>query len=83
MPSAGGQKGPQSCADTLERIVDRFDIVVNLQGAAPLARSWFVEGLVAGMRQNSSAQVATPDFEIDGAGLCGPLDDRSAGRAGV
>jgi 3-deoxy-manno-octulosonate cytidylyltransferase (CMP-KDO synthetase) len=34
--------------------------VVNLQGDAPLTPAWFVEDLVAGLRADPGADVATP-----------------------
>ncbi|MEL6640696.1 MAG: 3-deoxy-manno-octulosonate cytidylyltransferase [Pseudomonadota bacterium] len=82
MTSADCQNGTERCADVLKRIADRFDIVVNLQGDAPLTPPWFVEDLIAGLRKNSWAQVATPVLKTDGAALRGFLDDRAAGRVG-
>ncbi len=82
MTSADCQNGTERCADVLKRIDDRFDIVVNLQGDAPLTPPWFIESLVTGLRENSWAQVATPVLETDGATLSKFQDDRTAGRVG-
>ncbi len=59
-----------------------FDIVVNLQGDAPLTPAWFVEDLIAGLQQDRSAEVATPVLRCDGRALNGFLADRRAGRVG-
>ncbi len=82
MTSSECQNGTERCADVLDRIGNRFDIVVNLQGDAPLTPPWFVEDLIAGLRKNSWAQVATPVLATDGRGLNGFLRDRAAGRVG-
>lgn len=82
MTSEDCQNGTERCADVLNRITDRFEIVINLQGDAPLTPPSFVEDLIAGLRKNSWAQVATPVLATDGGALRGFLDDRAAGRVG-
>ncbi|PWR02863.1 3-deoxy-manno-octulosonate cytidylyltransferase [Meridianimarinicoccus roseus] len=80
----------ESCANGTERCADaigRLDgpaptIVVNLQGDAPLTPAWFVEDLVAGLRADDGADVATPVLRCDGRALAGFRQDRSAGRVG-
>lgn len=56
--------------------------MVNLQGDAPLTPAWFVEGLIAGLRGDPAAEVATPVLRCDGRALNGFLADRRAGRVG-
>ncbi|MCB5199264.1 3-deoxy-manno-octulosonate cytidylyltransferase [Loktanella sp. TSTF-M6] len=79
---------PVSCANGTERCAAALDalgnpeIVVNLQGDAPLTPAWFVEELVAGLRANPDAMVATPVLQTEGAALRGFLEDRQAGRVG-
>ena len=41
--------------------------MVNLQGDAPLTPAWFVEDLVAGLRGDPGADVATPVLRCTGA----------------
>ena len=60
-----------------------YEIVVNLQGDAPLTPAWFVEDLVEGLRNDPVAEVATPVLRCDGRALNGFLEDRKAGRVGV
>jgi 3-deoxy-manno-octulosonate cytidylyltransferase (CMP-KDO synthetase) len=57
-------------------------VVVNLQGDAPLTPPWFVEDLIAGLRADPGADIATPVLRCDGRALNGFLADRRAGRVG-
>jgi len=82
MTSPDCQNGTERCAETITNIGRDFDIVVNLQGDAPLTPAWFVEDLVTGLRNNPSAAVATPVLQADGRALNGFLNDRRAGRVG-
>lgn len=74
--------GTERCAETLENLGGGFDIVVNLQGDAPLTPHWFVEDLVNGLKNDPSAEVATPVLRCDGRALNGFLNDRAHGRVG-
>ena len=76
------QNGTERCAETLEKLGDPFDIVVNLQGDAPLTPAWFIEELVQGLRDNPNADVATPVLRTEGRALNGLLQDRREGRVG-
>ena len=76
------QNGTERCAEAQAVLGWAYDIVVNLQGDAPLTPAWFVEGLVAGLRANPQVEVATPVLRCDGRALTGFLDDRRQGRVG-
>jgi len=82
MTSPDCANGTERCAETLDRLAEDFDIIVNLQGDAPLTPAWFIEDLVAGLRANPQAQVATPVLRTEGATLNDLLADRRAGRVG-
>ena len=82
MTSETCANGTERCADAYAVLGEEFDIVVNLQGDAPLTPSWFVEDLVAAMADDSDAAMATPVLQCDGRGLNGLLEDRKAGRVG-
>lgn len=82
MTSTTCANGTERCAETITKMADRFDIIVNLQGDAPLTPAWFVEDLVQGLRENPDAQVATPVLRTEGRGLNGLLQDRREGRVG-
>lgn len=80
---------PSTCANGTERCAAAhgtlggdFDIIVNLQGDAPLTPPWFIQELIAGLDADPVAQVATPVLRCDGRALNGFLEDRRAGRVG-
>lgn len=82
MTSEDCQNGTERCAEAFTALGGGFDVVVNLQGDAPLTPAWFVEDLVAGLRADPVAEVATPVLRTEGAALNGLLADRRAGRVG-
>ena len=82
MTSSSCQNGTERCAETHKNLGEGFEIIVNLQGDAPLTPAWFVEDLVAGLRAAPEADIATPVLRCDGATLNGFLEDRKAGRVG-
>jgi 3-deoxy-manno-octulosonate cytidylyltransferase (CMP-KDO synthetase) len=82
MTSVDCQNGTERCAEAIANLGGDYDIVVNLQGDAPLTPAWFVEDLVAGLRANPQADVATPVLRTEGRALNGFLADRRAGRVG-
>jgi 3-deoxy-manno-octulosonate cytidylyltransferase (CMP-KDO synthetase) len=78
---------PVSCANGTERCsyvakeLPGYDIVVNLQGDAPLTPAIFVEDLIAAM-DDSNVLVATPVLRCDAQALKDFLNDRQHGRVG-
>lgn len=82
MTSPDCANGTERCAEALENLGGGYDIVVNLQGDAPLTPHWFVEDLITGLRGDATAQVATPVLRCDGAALNGFLEDRRNDRVG-
>lgn len=73
--------GTERCAEVAQKLPG-YDVIVNLQGDAPLTPAWFVEDLVRGLLADASAHIATPVLRCDGRGLNGLLADRRAGRVG-
>jgi len=82
MTSSDCQNGTERCAEALDALGGGYDIVVNLQGDAPLTPAWFIEDLVAGLSADPIAEVATPVLRCDGLALNGLLEDRRQGRVG-
>ncbi|MDM8166049.1 manno-octulosonate cytidylyltransferase [Roseovarius sp.] len=82
MTSEGCRNGTERCAEALDALGGGYDIVVNLQGDAPLTPPWFVEDLIAGIRGDSEADVATPVLVCDGRAHRSFLEDRAQGRVG-
>lgn len=81
MTSAGCRNGTERCSEVLAGM-SGVDMVVNLQGDAPLTPPWFIEALIAGLDADPTAEVATPVLRADGRALNGFLADRKAGRVG-
>lgn len=81
MTSSDCRNGTERCAEVAAKLPG-FEVVVNLQGDAPLTPSWFVEGLVAGLLADTEADIATPVLRCEGHMLAGLLADRRAGRVG-
>lgn len=82
MTSESCANGTERCAEAFDNIGGGFDIVVNLQGDAPLTPAWFVEDLVSGLQADPVAEVATPVLRCEGETLNALLADRKAGRVG-
>ncbi|SEO93472.1 3-deoxy-manno-octulosonate cytidylyltransferase (CMP-KDO synthetase) [Salinihabitans flavidus] len=82
MTSESCENGTARCADALSRAGIKADLVVNLQGDAPLTPAWFVEDLIAAMRDDPDAQVATPVLQCDARTYSHFIEDRHAGRVG-
>ncbi len=82
MTSVDCQNGTERCAEAFDTLGGGYDVVVNLQGDAPLTPPWFVEDLIAGLRAHPVAEVATPVLRTKGAALNGLLEDRRMGRVG-
>lgn len=81
MTSADCANGTERCAEVARRLPG-FDVIVNLQGDAPMTPPWFVEDLIAGLLSDTKADLATPVLRCDGRALNGLLADRRAGRVG-
>ena len=81
MTASTCQNGTERCAE-VAALLPGFDVVVNLQGDAPLTPAWFVEDLVTGLLADAEADLATPVLRCDGRMLAGLLADRRAGRVG-
>lgn len=82
MTSPDCRNGTERCAEAVAVLGLAPEIVVNLQGDAPLTPAWFVEDLVAGLRADAEADVATPVLRCTGAMRADLIADRMAGRVG-
>ncbi|MEM6657871.1 MAG: manno-octulosonate cytidylyltransferase [Pseudomonadota bacterium] len=82
MTSEACRNGTERCAEAHDALGGGYEIVVNLQGDAPLTPHWFVEDLIVGLRGAADAGVATPVLRCDGQALHGLLNDRRHGRVG-
>jgi 3-deoxy-manno-octulosonate cytidylyltransferase (CMP-KDO synthetase) len=79
-----------TCRNGTERVAEAVaaagitaDIVVNLQGDAPLTPAHFVTALIDAMRADPSCGMATPFLRCDPETVENLLMDRRAGRVGA
>lgn len=80
MTSPDCRNGTERCAEVAERL--DADIIINMQGDAPLTPSWFIESLVSQMIADPSVDVATPILCLDANGYKRFIEDRQGGRVG-
>ena len=73
--------GTERCAAALDALTDPVDVIVNLQGDAPLTPPGFVTALVDALADDP-ADVATPVLRADAALHRRLLDDQRGGRVG-
>lgn len=76
------RNGTERCADALARSGISPDIIVNLQGDAPLTPPWFVEALIAAMLADPLVPVATPVLRCDPQTYAHFVEDRRMERVG-
>lgn len=74
--------GTERCAAALDMMDVEPDLVVNLQGDAPLTPAWFVSDLIAGVEKDPSIHVTTPVLRCDLQTYRNFVEDRKQGRVG-
>ena len=74
--------GTERCADAIANIDIKYDLIVNLQGDAPLSPAWFVQDLIDSFEDNLITDMATPVLRCDPDTILAFKDDRSVGRVG-
>ncbi len=72
--------GTERCADAIARMGVKPEIVVNLQGDAPLTPAWFVEALIKAMQDG--ATMATPVLRLTPETHARFVEDRRNGMVG-
>ena len=82
MTSESCRNGTERCADAIQRAGLSPDLVINLQGDAPLTPPWFISELARAMDETPELDAATPVLRCDRATLKNFLDDRREGRVG-
>lgn len=82
MTSPDARNGTERCAEAHALLGGGYEMIVNLQGDAPLTPPWFVEALIEALKEDPSSEVATPVLQTEGAALRGFREDRAAGRVG-
>ena len=81
MTSGSARNGTERCAEAANG--GDYELVINLQGDAPLTPPDFVTALVGAMRDYPKAAMATPVLKCDAEGLAALKQDRAEGRVGA
>lgn len=82
MTSKDCRNGTERCADALGKIAEAPEILVNLQGDAPLTPKWFLSDLICALKHNTQFETATPVLKCDAATLARLRNDRKQGLVG-
>ncbi len=82
MTSDAPRNGTERCAEALPLLPSTPDVVINLQGDAPLTPPHYVEALITAMA-DPSVQMATPVLRTEADHLQALRADRLAGRVGA
>lgn len=82
MTSASCRNGTERIAEAASALDLDADIIVNLQGDAPLTPPWFVEALIDAIKTDASVNVATPVLPFELQSLKKVKRDLAAGKAG-
>jgi 3-deoxy-manno-octulosonate cytidylyltransferase (CMP-KDO synthetase) len=82
MTSSEARNGTERCALGIAALDGTPDVIINLQGDAPLTPPHYVEALIEAMG-DPSVQMATPVLKTDGPHLAKFQADRKAGRVGA
>jgi len=82
MTSGDCRNGTERCAEALDQLAERPDIVVNLQGDAPLTPAYFVTALVDALAGEEGAAVATPAIRCSRDHLAELRAEEARGRVG-
>ncbi len=82
MTSPDCRNGTERCADAIAQLGPAADMVVNLQGDAPLTPGFVVTGLVEALSADSDAVMTTPALRCSPSTLQHLLTDQAAGRVG-
>lgn len=82
MTSPDCANGTERCADAIARLGPVAEIVVNLQGDAPLSPPFVVEQLVARLRDDPEAAMATPAVRCSASVYRHLAADAAQGRVG-
>ncbi|MEM6306511.1 MAG: manno-octulosonate cytidylyltransferase [Pseudomonadota bacterium] len=82
MTDSACRNGTERCADAVAKAQLNTDLVVNLQGDAPLTPPWFLSDLITAMQDDPTLDAATPVLRCDAQTLATFQEDRQNGRVG-
>lgn len=74
--------GTERCAEALEKLPSSVELIINLQGDAPLTPYWFLADLENAMNQRPDVDIATPVLRCDLETYNNFKQDRKVGLVG-
>lgn len=83
MTSPDCRNGTERVAQAATRAGITADIIINLQGDAPLTPPHFITALLGAMRADKRIGMATPMLRSDGETVANLIEDRRMGRVGA
>lgn len=83
MTSPECKNGTERVAQAMNAAGLDADIIVNLQGDAPLTPPHFVTSLISAMRARPAVEMATPMLRCDAETAANLIEDRKMGRVGA
>ena len=83
MTSAQCRNGTERCAEALAQLPSSVELVVNLQGDAPLTPGYFMDTLITSLISQPKMGVATPVIACDAKAKQRLVNDRAHGRIGA
>ena len=82
MTSPTCRNGTERVSQAVQKLPAPADILVNLQGDAPLTPPWFITALIEEMKSDPTVEMATPVLRCYGLTLNMFREDRRNGRVG-
>lgn len=82
MTSPEAENGTARCAEAVAKGLIESDLIINLQGDAPLTPPWFLDALITAMTADPTIGMATPVLRCDAETYRLFTEDRRAGRVG-
>ncbi len=84
MTSEACRNGTERVAEAAQKIgAHKDDLIINLQGDAPLTPAWFVNALIEKLKATPDADVVTPVLKCDKESYLRFVNDRKHGRVGA
>lgn len=81
MTSAECRNGTERVFEAVGKLSETPGIIINLQGDALLTPPWVIQALIDNMKEDASAEIATPATRLDAAQYEALLDSKKAGQA--
>ena len=83
MTSSSCRNGTERCAEAVGSLEQKANLIVNLQGDAPLTPPHYVAALIAAMETDLSIKMSTPVLKTPKEHLAKLQNDRANGRVGA